>query len=435
MNTLRQTKRFHYAWVIFGVCFLSVFSALGFNSSPKGYYLSAITDDLGIPRSLFSLGNSFRFVTTSILNLFFGKLVMKWGPRKLMTCGFIFLALYNFVSAATSSLWVFYLGNVFLGMGLACTTTTMVGVVVERWFTSSKGTIMGFILAANGLAGILSNQIFPRIIYASEDGWRTSYVVAGCIIVAVGIVIFLFMRNTPADANTTALTSTKPEAQKKNRGRDWYGIEVSEAFHRPYFYFCAACVFLTGMILQGATGVTSAHMRDQGLSADLIANVSSIGSIFLLVAKMSTGACFDRFGLRFTMFLCSVSAVVSITMLALLTNSNGTMVYLILYKLLVGIALPLETVMLPLIAKECFGQRSYDFLMGLIVSFNTLGYSIGSPLMNLIFDKTGTYKSGMLAMAGLMALVAITMQLVITAAHKERKKIEAELLTRTSSAG
>jgi len=107
------------------------------------------------------------------------------------------------------------------------------------------------------------------------------------------------------------------------------------------------------------------------------------------------------------------------------------MVYLLIYKLLIAIALPLETVMLPLIAKECFGQRSYDFLMGLIVSFNTFGYSVGSPLMNLIYDINGTYTGGMLVMAGLMVVVAIVMQFVITAAHRERTKIEAAMQSKT----
>jgi len=430
MEPAKQPKRFHYAWVIFAISFLSVFTSLGFCSSPKSLFLAAITEDLGIPRSLFSIGNSCRFISTAVINLFFGRLVAKFGPRKLIAAGFTCLALSNLIGAVSNGIFGFYVSNIFLGLGLAWSTTSLVGIVVEKWFTSSKGTVMGFILAANGLAGIISNQIFPRIIYGSADGWRHSYILAGGIIVAVGIVITVFMRDAPADAHTTALDSGKA-VQKKKRGRDWYGVEVSEAFHMPYFYLCAACVFLTGLILQAVSGVGSAHMRDQGLSADVIANAASIGSIFLLVAKMSTGACFDRFGLRFTLILCNVCAVVAIAMLALLTNSSGVMVYLLIYKLLIAIALPLETVMLPLIAKECFGQRSYDFLMGLIVSFNTFGYSVGSPLMNLIYDINGTYTGGMLVMAGLMVVVAIVMQFVITAAHRERTKIEAAMQSKT----
>ena len=80
MEPAKQPKRFHYAWVIFAICFLSVFTSLGFCSSPKSLCLAAITEDLGIPQSLFSIGNSCRFMSTAVINLFFGKLVAKFGP-------------------------------------------------------------------------------------------------------------------------------------------------------------------------------------------------------------------------------------------------------------------------------------------------------------------------------------------------------------------
>ena len=50
--------------------------------------MRAITDDMGIPRSIYSIANSCRFVTTAIINLFFGKLILKFGPRKLAAMGF-----------------------------------------------------------------------------------------------------------------------------------------------------------------------------------------------------------------------------------------------------------------------------------------------------------------------------------------------------------
>jgi len=139
------------------------------------------------------------------------------------------------------------------------------------------------------------------------------------------------------------------------------------------------------------------------------------------VSKMSTGACFDRFGLRVTMLFCNVCAITAIAMLAFVDNGITATIY----KIIVAFGLPLETIMLPLIAKECFGQKSYAFLMGLMVSFNTLGYSVGSPLMNLIFDMTGTYSGGLIFMAGFLVVVAVVMQFVITAAHKERARVEA----------
>ena len=66
--------------------------------------------------------------------------------------------------------------------------------------------------------------------------------------------------------------------------------------------------------------------------------------------------------------------------------------------------------------------------MGIMVSINTLGYSVGSPLMNLVYDITGTYSDGLIFMSCFMVVVAVAMQFVITAAHKERVRVEAELI-------
>lgn len=422
MKSEKHRIRFHYAWVIAATCFLSVALSLGFNSSPNSLYLSAITEELGLPRSLFSIGTSFRFVTLAVVNLFFGRLVHRLGTRKLMAMGFVCLFVYDFVASRSHTVWGFYLANVFFGLGEAWTTTSLVGIVVERWFTGNKGTVMGVILAANGLGGVISSQLLTRIIYSAADGWRRAYLTVAALMLAAGLVVLLLMRDTPECMGLQPL-GTGQAAQKKQRGREWVGMEAREVLHRPYFYACAVCVFLTGLILQAISGISSAHMKDQGLSAEAIANAMAAGSVVLMVSKTSTGALFDRFGLRATMLICSFSAVLALLLLADVSSPAMALVY----RFFIAFGLPLETIMVPLIAKECFGQRSYAFLMGLMVSCNTLGYSIGAPLMNYVYDVCGTYSGGMLVMAGVMVVVAVIMQLVITAAHKERQRVEADL--------
>ena len=414
-----QTKRFHYAWVIFALCFLSVFTALGFNSSPKGLYLPAITENLGIPRSLYSIQSTCRYIATAVVNLFFGKLVAKYGPRKLLAAGFVCLTLSNVINALGTNVWYFYLGSVFLGMGLAWTTTSMVGIVVEKWFTSNKGTMMGFILAANGLGGAIASQIFSRIIYSRPDGWRTGFWFSAIVMVIVGTIIVLFVRNEPADRGCTPL-GDGTVSKKKQRGRDWIGIAPEDAYRKPYFYICLICVFCTGMVLTCTGTVATPLFRDRGIDIATIANVGTIGSLVLMASKSSMGFIFDRLGLRLTMLICQVCSTVA--MICLLIVNNGATA--ILYTVVQSIALPLETVMLPLIAKECFGQRSYASFMGPIVSFNTLGYAISPPIMNYIFDVTGSYRIGLIATICIMAVITVTMQFVISAAHKERTRIE-----------
>ena len=54
-----------YRWVIVAACCLLSFSGLGFCSGTRGLYLPAITEATGIRRSLFSISDSCRYVTTA----------------------------------------------------------------------------------------------------------------------------------------------------------------------------------------------------------------------------------------------------------------------------------------------------------------------------------------------------------------------------------
>ncbi len=422
MNSNIQSKpRFHYAWIIFIVSFLMVGSALGFCSSPSGLYLKTVCEDLEIPRGLYSLGSSVRFAATAVINLFFGKFITKFGIRKMAVMGFGFLFLSCAVNALANNLVMVYLGGALLGLGLAWTSTSMVGYVVERWFSSKKGTMMSFILASNGLMGALSAQVLAPIIYSPNEGWRLAYWITAALMLTVGLLVFIFLRDDPKEKGLQPL-GTGQAAAKKKRGRDWAGISSHEAFRQPYFYVCLAGVFLTGMLLNGISHVSAAHMEDCGIASTIVAGVTSISSLALLCSKMLTGICYDKFGLSFTMIMTSVAAILAIVLLAFV--SNPVMAYAAGF--LKSLALPLETVMLPLIAADLFGRRSYAHMMGLIVSFNTLGYGVGNPLMNIFYDLTGTYKGIMLVLGGVMVLVAFAMQYCILCAHKIRKTQEAE---------
>ena len=83
-----EKKKFEYKWIILVLCVLMNFVCLGFCSSNKGMYLTAITEAWGMPRSLFSINDSCRFIASAVVNLFFGALIYRWGIRKMVAVGF-----------------------------------------------------------------------------------------------------------------------------------------------------------------------------------------------------------------------------------------------------------------------------------------------------------------------------------------------------------
>ena len=421
MKKILESKGFDYKWVIAAVGFLMVFVSLGFCSSNKSVYIGAITEATGISRSLFSFNDSCRYISTAIVNIFFGSLIEKFGAKKLVLFGFGSLICSSLLYSIASSIAVFYLGGVFLGIGLSFTTTAMVGCIVNKWFKENKGTIMGAVLAANGLGGALAAQIIYPIIYQENNlyGYRDAYRLVALILFVVAIIVFIFLKDHPKNEEKTKFEATK----KKPKGNSWAGIEFSKVKKLRFFYFMLACTFIIGFMLTGINGVAAAHMRDVKLSAGYIATILSLHSIALTVFKFLTGFLYDKFGLRFTTIMCSSAAVVSMFSLVLMSNSVEGRAFAMVYGVISSLAQPLETVVIPLIVGDLFGEKSFNKILGIFITVNTTGFALGSPVINLVYDLLGSYKLAFLACGIMMILVIVVMQIAITMGRKFRKNI------------
>ena len=165
------------------------------------------------------------------------------------------------------------------------------------------------------------------------------------------------------------------------------------------------------------------HLKDVGIDYGRVKSLLSFGALILAGAKFGTGFVYDRFGLRVTASACTFFAIATTFLLAFVKGNDVGFVLAILYSITAQLAFPLETIMLPLYASDLFGKKSYSKIMGLFVSVNTAGYAAGAPLMNLCYDQFGTYVPALLLVSVMMCGIFVLLQFVITAAHREQKKI------------
>jgi len=416
---MKNKKRLDYKWVIVGLSFLMVMICLGFCSSPKSLFIAPVTQALGIDRGLFSINDSMRFITSAVINVFFGALVNRFGAKKLICAGFLCLISSQLIYSFATNIFVFYIGGMLLGLGLSWTTTTMVGAVINKWCRESKGTIMGAVLAANGIGGAIAIQVLTPVIETSAFGYRNAYRLSAMVLLAVLVLVVIFFKNSPSKDDEKIEVS-----KKKSRGRDWVGIDYKDAVKMPYFYCALVCIFLTGFVLQSVNGVSAAHMRDAGLDPAYVGTVLSIHSLVLAGFKFLTGFIYDKCGLRTTINICSVTAVIVMVCLAMVTDSFAGKIFALIYGVFSSLALPLETIVLPIYAGDLFGQKSFNKMLGLFVSVNTAGYALGAPAINFVFDKFGTYSPGFIFCAIVMVGVIIAMQFVISTGHRYQKKAE-----------
>lgn len=416
-----QIRKFDYKWVVLIVCFLMNFVCLGFTTH-RSLYLDAITKALGFERSLFALNETFRYTTLAVINLFFGGLLQRIGARKMIAGGFVMLFASMVVAAWAETVAMFYVSGILLGIGYACTTTTITGSIIRRWFKKDIGRYTGIALAANGIGGAVSAQIISPLISdeANPFGYRNAYLISAVFIAVAGILVLIFLRERPKNEELEVVTTGK-----KRRGVSWEGIPLKTALRRPYFYVAAVIVFLTGFMLQGIGGVYGTHLKDVGFDAGVVATIASVYSLTLTISKITVGILYDRFGLRFVMVLCQGSAAISLVLLVVLAVTPLGTAMAFVFAVLYALSLPLETLVIPLIVSELFGSASFDKLFGVFAALNYAGYAVSAPIVNLCFDLTDSYNLIFLLFSGLTVVVAVIVQLVIGTAHKERRKLEA----------
>ena len=395
-------------WLSVLLCALMVFTTLGFCSSANSIYVVPVTQGLGITRSAYATTTTVRFVTMATVNVFFGALVRRFGVKRLILGGFASLIVANLLCASARGLPLLLAGSAFLGAGLAFTSTTMVGVIVHRACRTHTGLLTGIALAMNGAGAAVARVVLTPILYAGPPtAFRNAYRLVAWILFCAALILLIFLRDVPWKKRQAAPTDPGDSANM------WRNV-----MRKPHFCLALVCVFCTGLVLQSVSGISDPYLKDSGVALGLITAIMSVHSLSLSGTKSAVGFLYDRAGVRVACSVCYGAALVAL--LSLLAV-EGASFMVVPFALLFAVALPLQTVMLPILARELAGAEELDRTLGIFVGFNVAGYAVGGPVANLIFDVAGSYRLWILLSIGLIAAVCVGMNTALTFARRARE--------------
>lgn len=415
---LFKRKQIDYKWVILVVCFLMEFITLGFCSSNAGLYTVPITKALNIPRSLYSISTSIRYAVQTITALSFGAVIQKTGTRKAAFMGMLSMVGSVVIRIYATTFYHFYFSSALWGFGIVFSGGTMAGTIVRKWFHKDIGKYTGIVMSANGLGGAIAAQIISPIINSGAVfGYRDAYKLSAVITLIFTIIVVIFLRDKPSCQNLP-VSNTK----KKPRGVTWSGPDYDIIKRKPYFYLTALMIFLTGISLQSVGNVSIAHRTDIGLSSSFIAITATLASICLMFSKIGVGILYDKRGLRFTLLTCHIACLINFVIHALLKNTAIGMAATIFAVFCSSLAMPLETVMIPLISSDLFGINAYSKVLGMYMAANSLGLCLGAPIGDIWHDLTGSYVPCYWFFSGLTVVIAICFQFVIRTANRDKEK-------------
>ncbi|MBQ9977984.1 MAG: MFS transporter [Clostridia bacterium] len=409
-----------YKWVILVVCFLMEFICLGFCSSNPGLYTKAVTEALNIKRSIFSLTTSVRFIVQTISALYFGNLVGRFGVKKMVGVGLTGLTASVLIRAFATQAYHLFISSALWGIGIVFSGSTIAGTIVRRWFKQDVGKYTGIVMSANGIGGAIAAQIITPIINNGEVfGYRKAYLLSAAITLLISIVILIFLKEHPVGASNEPYK----KAEKKVRGTMWNGIQYNILKRKTYFYATVVMVFLTGISLQCIGTISVVYLTDLQMPSQYVATTVTVSSLCLTFTKMLVGIVYDKKGLRFSLVMSLMCACFAFVLKGLLTNSILGMVMAMVASILTTFASPLETVMIPLMTNDLFGASSYMKVVGILISANSLGLCLGTPLADIYFDIFGTYRPCFWFFTVIILFVLIGYQFIIRAAYKDKKAI------------
>lgn len=418
-NTVQPRRKNRYAYVIVVCCCCIVFAASGLALSCASVFFAVVAEALDVSRGQFSLYMTIALLVMAFSMPFQGNLVAKKNVRSFMLVASACFVASFVIFALAPNVWVFYLGAIPQGIGLAVPAYILVPLMINRWFKKRTGFFIGLCMCFTGLTALIMNPILSTVIEAS--GWRAAYWV---IVVVAAVLMFipsLFLKNDPADMGLAPVGADEPEdadapkAEEQPAGKS-FSVSLKVAMKSPAFYLMC--------LLAAATSLTQcinfywvAYATEIGYGLVLASVIGSIAMLGQMIGKVALGAISDK---AFKLSLFLAYGLGFLGLLGTLVSGAGVSTTLLLvFIFMFGVFYASGSVMNPIITQNCFGTgEDYAKIYANITSVGTFCAAIGSTLFGIIIDFGG-YSSAF-AIATVLALLCLVAS---NAAIKSSKKL------------
>ena len=408
----------HYHWVVAVVLLLMVFVHGGSVNNFSTLHLIPITQKLNISRADFALAYSLKNIVGMVSTFFSGFIIAKMGSRFTAPLGLILLGGSYALVANVESLPMLMVGCAVLGASYGFCTTAGAVAVIRLWFHRHEGTVLGLVSAATGLGGSLLSIIQTA---AMEKGsFKDSLMLCAILAFVMAVLVFLLLRNRPEDMGLLPLGEGE-RVKKRPKTVGFAGLSMEQLWKQPVFYLQLGCVILSCFALYLSFNVVRNFFVDCGFSAAQATGLYSAMMLLLSVTKLAAGACCDRIGARKVNIICLVCSVVSLLMLALMRNFAMAVVAMIFYT----VALPLLTMMGPLVASTVLGYRGQAQYTGILLAAVSFANLFGNYLTNWIYDQYKSYRPSFM-LAAILSAISIVLYLILhRMADKLKERTEA----------
>ena len=367
-----------------------------------GAFLKPITAHFGWTRAQYSLAAGLQRIEGSVASPIIGVLVDRIGSRRIVFVGIILATAGMGLLSTTQTLWMFYAFYLLVALGMSGTMGIPFTTAAARWFNRLRGRAMGMMFAGATFSGLL----IPALVFGIESlGWRAMMQIAAAGILVVGVPGFLIVRDRPEPYGYLP-DGAVPDASEGHppvRGAPMPalpGLSVGEALRTRSFWLLTLIFGITSM----GPGAMFLHQIPyfESIGFSAAAAGSTIATFTLLsgFGRIGAGWLMDYVERRMVVMGLIVLNVVGFVVLLNVTEYWHTVVYALSFGVAFGGMIPAR----PILTSAYYGTRAFGTLTGLMQSLAVVGGVAAPVLMGWVYDNTGSYKSAILAMTGIVTI-------------------------------
>jgi MFS family permease len=365
-------------------------------------FIDPIAADLGLSRErvlvLYSLGTFLGILTAP----FIGKLVDRFGPRRLILPVVFALACACGVMSLAHDAWSLGLGFVVLRAAAIAGLSLVTMQMVNLWFDRFRGRVTALAMLGLALGGLVVPPLVEPIVQG--EGWRAAYLVLAAGVVAIMLPVGLaFYRNGPEEQGVA-----------RDFGQPRAGIMASPAIGFTlaqsvrtisFWYFSAITVLVNGV----GTALMLDHVRamgEAGLARPDAIRLLGAMTTAQAVSTLGSGALIDRFGARpiGLLGLCTLAFSVACVMVA--PALAGGFAYAVALGAMIGTLQIVDSAGLA----ESFGTKHLGTIRGTVFVVGVSGAAAG-PLPFLWSPATAHWIFlGIAACAAVLGLIAMSIE-------------------------
>jgi sugar phosphate permease len=402
-------RRIYYGWVVVAVAVMLSLVMWGVRSAPS-VLIKPLEADFGWSRAEISSAIAIGLVMTAFSAIAGGVLIDRYSMRLIML-GILVLGGISVALASTmTALWQM---TVLWGIlvGIATGISGVLGAsLAARWFVEKRGLIQGILGAGTSAGQLIFLPVMTWLVV--QFGWRDATMILAVIALAFIPIVFLFMRDNPADVGLLPYGASE---ELPPPVRPPLGFVLGRVRRVPDFWLLAGSFFICGATSNGLIGQHfQAHAIDHGMTEYVASTAFAIMGGLNFVGVLASGYFTDKYDPRRLLMIYYTFRGISLFFLPMLTDFglSGLTFFSILYGLdWIATVPPTMT-----LCAQLFGRRNVGTVYGFVFGAHQLGAAAAAFGAGYIHDALGNYTWAFLS-GGIMCLVggALAMRIDRTA--------------------